>query len=72
MLLKSGELAVVVRRGATAMLPEVAAITDRSGTPIVAAPRRDTSRPEYAIVGPAPDKRLALRVAPERFYGLPE
>ena len=70
--LKSGELAVVVRRGATAMLPEVAAITDRSGTPIVATPRRDTSRPEYAIVGSVPDKRLVLRVSPERFYGLPE
>lgn len=70
--LKSGELAVVVRRGATAMLPEVAAITDRNGTPIIEAPRRDTSRPEYAIVGLVADKRLVLRVPPERFYGLPE
>ena len=71
-LLKSGELAVVVRRGATAMLPEVAAITDRHGAPIVGSPRRDPARPEFAIVGPAPDKRLVLRVLPERFYGLPE
>lgn len=70
--LKSGELAVVVRRGATAMSSEVAAITDRDGKPIVAAPRRDTSRPEFAIVGPMLDKRLVLRVPPERFYGLPE
>ena len=70
--LKSGELAVVVRRGANAMQPEAAAITDRNGTPIVAAPRRDTSRPEFAIVGPMLDKRLVLRVPPERFYGLPE
>lgn len=70
--LKSGELAVVVRRGASAAPPEVAAITDRSGTPIVAAPRRDTAKPEFAIVGPVADKRLVLRVPPERFYGLPE
>ena len=54
------------------MQPEVAAITDRNGTPIVAAPRCDTSRPEFAIVAPVLDKRLVLRVPPERFYGLPE
>ena len=70
--LKSGEMAVVVRRGANAVQPEVAAITDCNGTPIVAAPRRDTSRPEFTIVGPMLDKRLVLRVLPERFYGAPE
>ncbi len=70
--LKSGELAVVVRRGASAKSPQVAAITDRNGTPIVAAPRRDTASPDYVIVGPVADKRLVLRVPPERFYGLPE
>lgn len=70
--LKSGELAVVVRRGASAKSPQVAAITDRNGTPIVAAPRRDTASPDYVIVGPVADKRLVQRVPPERFYGLPE
>ena len=54
------------------MQPEVAAITDRNGTPIVAAPRCDTSRPEFAIVAPVLDNRLVLRVPPERFCGLPE
>jgi HD-GYP domain-containing protein (c-di-GMP phosphodiesterase class II) len=70
--LKSGELAVVVRRGATAMVPEVAAITDRQGMPTVNTVRRQTAQPEFAIVGPAPDKRLVLRVVPERLFGLPE
>lgn len=71
-LLKSGELAVVVRRGATAMVPTVAAITDRHGSPIIGTVRRDTARPEFAIAGPAPDKRLVLRVPPERLFGLVE
>lgn len=69
-LLKSGEMAVVVRRGPTATTPEVAAITDRKGMPVTSSVRRDTTKPEFAIAGPAPDKTLALRVPPERLFGL--
>lgn len=43
-----------------------------TGSPRVAALRRETAKPEFAIVGPVADKRLVLRVPPERFYGLPE
>lgn len=70
--LKTGELAVVVRRGPTVTVPTVAAITDRHGVPCVSTAQRDTARPEFAIVGPAPDKSLVLRVPPERLFGLPE
>jgi HD-GYP domain-containing protein (c-di-GMP phosphodiesterase class II) len=69
-LLKSGEMAVVVRRGPTATTPEVAAITDRKGMPVTSSVRRDTAKPEFAIAGPAPDMALALRVPPERLFGL--
>lgn len=69
-LLKSGEMAVVVRRGPTATTPEVAAITDRKGMPVTSSVRRDTTKPEFAIAGPAPDKSLALRIPPERLFGL--
>jgi HD-GYP domain-containing protein (c-di-GMP phosphodiesterase class II) len=69
-LLKSGEMAVVVRRGPTATTPEVAAITDRKGMPVTSSVRRDTAKPEFGIAGPAPDKALALRVPPERLFGL--
>ena len=69
-LLKSGEMAVVVRRGPTATTPEVAAITDRKGMPVTSSVRRDTTKPEFAIAGPALDKALALRVPPERLFGL--
>jgi HD-GYP domain-containing protein (c-di-GMP phosphodiesterase class II) len=69
-LLRSGEMAVVVRRGATATTPEVAAITDRKGVPVTSSARRDSAKPEFAIVGPAPDKRLVLRLPPERLFGI--
>lgn len=70
--IKSGELAIVVRRGATAMVPEVATITDRQGMPTVNTVRRDTARPEFAIVGKPTDKSLVQRLLPERLYGLAE
>jgi HD-GYP domain-containing protein (c-di-GMP phosphodiesterase class II) len=68
--LKSGELAVVVRRGPTATTPEVAAITDRKGMPVTTSTRRDTAKPEFGITGPSPDRKLVLRVPPERLFGL--
>jgi HD-GYP domain-containing protein (c-di-GMP phosphodiesterase class II) len=70
--LKSGELAVVVRRGAAVNTPVAAAITDRKGMPIVGTNRRDTSDPQFAVTGPARDQQFALRVPPERLFGLPE
>jgi HD-GYP domain-containing protein (c-di-GMP phosphodiesterase class II) len=70
--LKSGEMAVVVRRSANARTPLAAAITDRHGMPTVGTVVRDTARPEYAITGILADKTLVLRVPPERLYGLPE
>jgi len=68
--LASGESAVVIRRGAHAHNPQVTAITDRTGMPVVTSTRRDTSQPAFAIVGPAQDQRLVLRLPPERLFGL--
>ncbi len=70
--LKSGELAVVVRRGASASTPLAASITDRGGMPVVNTVIRDTAKPEFAIVSASADKSLVLRMAPERLYGLAE
>jgi HD-GYP domain-containing protein (c-di-GMP phosphodiesterase class II) len=70
--LKSGEQAVVVRRGATASTPIAAAVTDKAGVPSVNTPMRDTAKPEYAIASLLGGQGLVLRVPPERLYGLPE
>lgn len=68
--LASGERAVVVRRGSDARTPKVAAITSSSGAPIVDTVPRDTREQAHAIVGPAAERRLVVRVPPERLYGL--
>ena len=68
--LKSGELAVVVRRTASANTPIAMSITDKSGVPILHVARRETARPDYAITGLVADKSLVTRVPPERLYGL--
>ena len=70
--LVSGEMAIVIRRGATAHTPVAAAITDKSGMPSVSTARRDTSQPAYAIKALGDAKALVLRVPPERLYGLVE
>lgn len=70
--LASGELAVVIRRGASAATPVAAAITDKAGMPTVATARRDTSQPAFAIKSAATDMSLVLRAPPERLYGLAE
>jgi HD-GYP domain-containing protein (c-di-GMP phosphodiesterase class II) len=70
--LASGELAVVIRRGATAHTPLAAAVTDKAGMPTVNTPRRDTAQPAFAIKGPALSKEVIVRVPPERLYGLAE
>lgn len=67
--LKTGEMAVVIRRTASASTPIAASITDRTGVPILNVVRRDTSRPEHAITGTIADKSLVSRVPPERLFG---
>lgn len=70
--LASGELAIVIRRGPTAMTPMAAAITDKTGVPTIQTKQRDTSLPMYAIKGAEPASALVQRVPPERLYGLVE
>ena len=48
--LKSGETGVVVRRGASAHSPQVAAMTDAHGASLTEPVTRDTALPAYAIV----------------------
>jgi hypothetical protein len=68
--LKSGEIGVVSRRGASATTPMVASLTNSAGQPIAATSQRDTARPEFAITGAAGERKGLSRVLPERVYGL--
>lgn len=69
-VLKSGEIAVVARRGPSATTPMVATLTNVQGQPIAATSMRDTAAPEFAITGPAGERKGLSRVLPERVYGL--
>lgn len=70
--LKSGEMAVVVRRSGDARTPLASSITDRQGMPQVNTVVRDTAKPEFAITALASERNLVLRVPPERLFGLPD
>ena len=71
-LLASGEMAVVIRRGATAHTPVAAAVTDRNAIPVIHTTRRNTAEPAYAIKSLVPDSKMMMRLPPERLYGLVE
>ena len=68
--LASGELAVVIRRGASAHTPLAAAVTDRSGLPTIHTTPHDTALPAFAIQALAGESALLLRMTPERLYGV--
>jgi HD-GYP domain-containing protein (c-di-GMP phosphodiesterase class II) len=68
--LRSGEVAVAIRRPAQGTHPLVATLSDRSAKPTAETHRRDTAQPEFAVVGPLADSKGFSRVLPERVYGV--
>lgn len=69
--LKSGEVAVVKRRG-SGPAPLVCTLSDRHGKPSVNSTTIDTHEAEHAITGPLLDHARFARVLPERIYGVVE
>lgn len=61
-VLSSGELGMVVRRGEKANTPIVASFTDRLGGPRPDPIRRDTAKPEFAIVAIVAAGDIKVRV----------
>ncbi len=68
--LANGDLAVVIRRGATLQCPLVMALADGRGQLKSQLIRYDTAQREYAVVGVEADKSWMARVPSERLYGL--
>lgn len=64
--LASGEAGVVVKRGANANTPLVAALTNREGIALIEPVRRNTAVREFAIVSIISEKSLKVRVSPEK------
>ena len=68
--IKSGEIAVVIRRGTQGPAPQVCTLTDRHGKPSIASVTLDSADPASAITAPCTDTAPYARVLPERVYGL--
>jgi HD-GYP domain-containing protein (c-di-GMP phosphodiesterase class II) len=69
-VLRSGEIGVVARRGCSATTPMVATLTNTQGQPVAATSMRDTAALEFSIAGPAGQRKGLSRVLPERVFGL--
>lgn len=70
--LKSGEVAVVTRRGQSGPAPTVCTLSDRKGQPSIGSATFDSHDPEHAITGPLQDTSKFQRVLAERVYGVVE
>lgn len=66
--LASGEVAIVVQRGATANAPIVAAITNKNGDSLTQPVRRDTSIAANAIAATVAEELIRVRVSVDRLY----
>jgi len=68
--LRSGEVAVSIRRPPRGTQPLVATLSDARGRPTAQTHRRDTSQPEFAVQGALAETAGFPRVLPERVYGV--
>lgn len=68
--LRSGEIAVAIRRPAAGTHPLVATLSDRNGRPSGETHRRNTAEPDYDVEAPLASSKEFARVMPERVYGL--
>ena len=68
--LASGETGIVVRRGPGAHKPEVATVTNARGAAVSEPLRRDTSRPEFAIVALLGERAGTAHIAPAKLMAL--
>jgi HD-GYP domain-containing protein (c-di-GMP phosphodiesterase class II) len=68
--LVTGEIAVVVRRGANTSSPKVAVVLNRSGIPTAEPMSRDTAAKAYAIAASVPQREVKVNLHLERMLAL--
>ena len=68
--LASGELAVVVARGATITAPVVACLTDGKGTPLRAPVRLDTHGKKHAVIAVVGDNKIGRPLPLDRLMAV--
>lgn len=68
--LVTGEIAVVIRRGASTTSPKVAVVLNRSGVPTAEPISRDTAAKAYAIAASVPQRDVKVNLNLERMLAL--
>ena len=68
--LASGELAIVVQRGAHITAPVVACLTNARGAPLPSPERRETVTPIHAVAGVVGEKSVNVRLPLDRLAAL--
>jgi hypothetical protein len=68
--LASGELAIVVQRGATITAPVVACLTDGRGMALISPTRRETSDPAHAVVSVIGESGVHVRLSLDNLAAL--
>jgi HD-GYP domain-containing protein (c-di-GMP phosphodiesterase class II) len=68
--LRSGEVAVSIRRPPAGTHPLVATLSDKTGKPWGETHRRNTAEPEFGVEAPVASSKEFSRIMPERVYGL--
>jgi len=66
--LKNGDTGVVLRRGKSAMAPQVLSMTNASGEAFPHKVLRDSSEDNYAIISLVPYENVMLRLDPDQLY----
>jgi HD-GYP domain-containing protein (c-di-GMP phosphodiesterase class II) len=69
--LVSGELAIVVARGATITTPIVACLSNARGTPLPQPVRRDTAQRAYAVDAVVGERSVTVRPTLEQLLAMP-
>ena len=68
--LASGELAIVVQRGATITAPVVACLTNERGAPLPNPERRETVTPAHAVAAVVGERSVNVRLPLDRLAAL--
>jgi hypothetical protein len=68
--LATGEVAVVLRRGANTTTPTVAVVLNREGIPVVTVSIRNTADKKYAVVASVPSSAVHVTLNPEKMLAL--
>lgn len=67
--LENGETALVIKRGANVNTPRVASLSRGDGMPFIEFPKRDTSKPEFAVKTVVPKEKIMHMLNLSKLWG---